>query len=216
MTVVESSQNCVIRYWENKVLSVCTALGQQLKTARQHGSTAGAALIGVHPSNIDGPNWGSLGLYKAPWKRPAFMLKNSACLWIQTVQEEYGLVRKLHVVSTNCRQSHVSGTEKKAGAHTIDFFFLLEKESISTQSYQSFYLKEKCMRRIWNSDLTVAFFYYSHWIFFPILSANRNNTLSVCTVCLAASFSLPFSRFESNAGLHFSCFPFFFFSWLEI
>lgn len=61
MTVVESSQNCVIRFWEKKVLSVCSALGQQLKTALQHRGTAGggAALIRVHPSNIDGANWGS-------------------------------------------------------------------------------------------------------------------------------------------------------------
>lgn len=57
------SQYCVrdraIHYGENKVLSVSSALGHQLKTSRQHRGTEGGGatdLIRVVASNIDEPN----------------------------------------------------------------------------------------------------------------------------------------------------------------
>lgn len=94
MTVVESSQNCIICYWENKVLSVCSPLGQQLKAEQGVGVGGQPLSEFIHQILMDLIE--VLGLYKASWKRPAFTLKNSP--WIQTVQVEYGLVPKVHVM----------------------------------------------------------------------------------------------------------------------
>lgn len=70
-------------------------------------------------------------------------------------------------------------------------------------------LKEKRMRKIWNYDHVIIFsFFPSFWIFFPILSENRNSIWDpFWCVCFTVSLSLALSQsFWDNAGLHSNLF----------
>lgn len=96
-----------------------------------------------------------LRLYKASWKQPAFMLKNNA--WIQTVEEEYGLMCKFHVFRLTAGSCMLLRWKMKQELVPMKFFFGTRKVC-QHKVISFFYLKEKCMRTIWNYDLTMVFF----------------------------------------------------------
>lgn len=80
---------------------------------------------------------------------------------------------------------------------------LPQMESMSTPSYCNrqfiiLYLKEKCMRNIWNYDHVMTFlFFFSFWIFFSILSENRNSIWApLWCICFCLSLSLSLCHFE--------------------
>lgn len=91
------SQYCVsdraIHYWENKVLSVSSALGQQLKTSRQHRGTEGGGGWGVDQTLSESFHQILMNLievlrhYKASWRvYMFFMAKYSSGLVEQTAR----------------------------------------------------------------------------------------------------------------------------------
>lgn len=133
-----------------------------------------------------------LRLYKASWKQLAFMLKNSAR--IQMVQEDMALCVNCMLGRLTEGSRMLLRWEAKQELVPMTFFFLLEKESMSTQSYQLFIWG----RNEWGQfEIMILpwYFYSSRWIFCPILSANRNSIqLPFGVYCMSCSLFLSSSQ----------------------
>lgn len=174
MAVVKSFQNCVIRYRENKVLSVCSILGPTIKdstTTRGTAGEGGSSSLSEFIHQILMDLIEVLRLYKASWKQLAFMLKISARILM--VQEDMALCVNCMLCRLTEGSCMLLRWEAKQELVPMTFF-LLEKESMSTQSYQLFIWG----RNEWGQfEIMILpwYFYSSRWIFCPILSANRNS-----------------------------------------